>query len=138
MVEQMPKRCLETPQGIVWQKTRAYSPAVITRGGTTIWVAGHTGSSDETGRLLSGDFDAQVRQTFKNIEATLTKAGGSLRDIVSMTVFILDVRLGDRFVELRREIFQEDFPASALVTVSGFARPEIMVEVMSVAVVDPE
>ena len=56
--------------------------------------------------------------------------------MVTMTVFIKDPRLGDRFVELRREIFKERFPASALITVTGFARPEILVEVQGVAVID--
>lgn len=51
-----------------------------------------------------------------------------------MTVFISDVRLGDRFVEIRKEVFKECFPASALITVTGFARPGIMVEVQGIAV----
>jgi hypothetical protein len=43
---------------------------------------------------------------------------------------------GDRFVELRREIFNgEKFPASALITVSAFARPGALVEVQGIAVV---
>lgn len=85
---------------------------------------------------LAGNFEAQARQTFTNIEKTLKNAGGSLADIVSMTVFILDVRHGDRFVEVRRDIFKENFPVSALVTVAGFARPEIMIEIMPIDVVD--
>ena len=54
--------------------------------------------------------------------------------MVTMTVFINDPRNGDRFVELRKEIFGGDFPASALITVSGFARPGLLVEVQGVAV----
>jgi enamine deaminase RidA (YjgF/YER057c/UK114 family) len=106
----------------------------MTRGGTTLWLAGHTGTVDEIGAALS-KFDDQVRQTFKNIEATLKCAGGQLSDMVTMTVYILDVRHGDRFVELRREILTKDFPASALVTVAGFARPEIQIEITPVAVI---
>jgi enamine deaminase RidA (YjgF/YER057c/UK114 family) len=52
-----------------------------------------------------------------------------------MTVFINDVRLGDRFVEIRKEVFKECFPGSALITVTGFARPGVMVEVQGIAVV---
>jgi len=51
-----------------------------------------------------------------------------------MTVFITDARLGDRFVELRKEIFGDDFPASALISVAGLARPGLLVEVQGVAV----
>ena len=52
-----------------------------------------------------------------------------------MTVFITDARFGDRFTELRKEIFRDDFPASALITIRGLARPEMLVEVQGMAVV---
>lgn len=110
---------------------RAYSRAVITTGGKTIWLAGQTASGS------SADFDAQVREVFAKLDQTIQGAGGNgLHDIVTMTVFIKDPRHGDRFVQLRKEIFQRDFPASALITVSAFARPEILVEVQGVAVID--
>ncbi|MNC99633.1 hypothetical protein D3C83_179880 [compost metagenome] len=52
-----------------------------------------------------------------------------------MTVFINDARLGDQFVKIRQETFKECFPASALITVSGFARPGLLLEVQGVAVI---
>lgn len=108
---------------------RAYSRAVITTGGRTIWLAGQTASG------ASADFDAQVREVFARLDQTIQGAGGrGLHDMVTMTVFIKDARHGDRFVELRKEIFRKDFPASALITVSGFARPGILVEVQGIAV----
>jgi enamine deaminase RidA (YjgF/YER057c/UK114 family) len=119
-----------------WQQNRAFSPAVITTGGRTIWVAGHTGQADDAGKSLAGDFEAQARQTFRNIERTLAECGAKLSDLVTMTVFISDPRHGDRFTELRREIFGKDFPASALITVRGFAQPSMMIEIQSVAVTD--
>jgi enamine deaminase RidA (YjgF/YER057c/UK114 family) len=120
-----------------WQKERSFSPAVVTaRTGRTIWVAGHGGLFDEQHRMLKGDFDAQVRQAFANIAATLKEVEATLADIVSMTVYIGDTRHGDRFVEIRKEYFPTDFPASTLVTVTGFAKPEMMVEITPVAVVD--
>ncbi|MGQ0525394.1 MAG: RidA family protein [Betaproteobacteria bacterium] len=110
---------------------RAYSRAVITAGGRTIWLAGQTASGS------TSDFDAQVREIFAKLDETIRGAGGAgLHDMVTMTVFIKDARYGDRFVELRKEIFQRDFPASALITVAGFARPEILIEVQGVAVSD--
>ena len=119
-----------------WQKKRAFSPLVISQGGTMLFVAGHTGQATPEGKSNAGDFDAQVRQTFKNIEATLKEGGGTLKDIVTMTVFIIDARWSTRFTELRTEIFGgKDFPASALITVAGFADPAMMVEVQSIAVV---
>jgi enamine deaminase RidA (YjgF/YER057c/UK114 family) len=118
-----------------WQQKRAFSPAVITEGaGRIVWVAGHTGHTDETGRSLAGDFDAQCRQTFRNIEKTLGEAGAKLADMVTMTVFLSDVRHTTRMTELRTEIFGKDFPASAAITVTGFAVPEAMIEIQGIAV----
>ncbi len=119
-----------------WQKkNRAFSPAVVTSGGSTIWLAGHGAIRDDAGNSLAGDFTAQAHQSFKNLAATLEEAGGSLKDIVTMTVYIIDVRFGDEFINIRREYF-DDFPASAMITVAGFAQPEMMVEIQGIAVID--
>jgi enamine deaminase RidA (YjgF/YER057c/UK114 family) len=118
-----------------WQQRRAFSPAVITEGSArTIWVAGHTGQVDDAGKSLAGDFEAQCRQTFRNIERTLADAGAKLADIVTMTVFLIDARYTTRMTEIRTEIFGADFPASAAITAAGFADPAIMVEIQAVAV----
>lgn len=120
-----------------WQQKRAFSPAVITSGaGRTIWIAGHTGQVDDAGKSLAGDFDAQCRQTFRNIEKTLAEAKCSLKDVVTMTVFLIDSRYTTRMTELRNEIFGKDFPASAAITVAGFALPDIMIEIQGIAVAE--
>ena len=78
-----------------WQQQRAFSPAVATKGGRTIWAAGH-GGIHGADRPLDGDFDAQTRQCFRNLGETLARAGGGIQNIVTMTVFIIDARYGDR------------------------------------------
>jgi enamine deaminase RidA (YjgF/YER057c/UK114 family) len=118
-----------------WQQTRAFSPAVVTEAaGRMIFIAGHTGQIDDAGKSLAADFDAQFRQTFRNIEKTLAEAGGTLRDMVTMTVFLSDARYTTRMTELRGELFGKDFPASAAITAQGFAQPEVMIEVQGIAV----
>jgi enamine deaminase RidA (YjgF/YER057c/UK114 family) len=80
-----------------WEVSRAFSPAVITEGGSKIiWLAGHVGHFDDSGGSLAGNFDAQCRQTFRNLERTLAEAGGKLSDIVTMTVFMIDARYSKR------------------------------------------
>ena len=116
-------------------QARAYSQAVITEGGRIVWLAGQVGAADASGRSLGGDFDGQVREVFSRLRQTLEEAGGTLADMVTMTVFITDARLGDRFTQLRKGIFGDNFPASALITVAGLARPELLVEVQGVAVI---
>jgi 2-iminobutanoate/2-iminopropanoate deaminase len=118
-----------------WQQQRAYSPAVITRGADRIiWLAGQGGHVDDDGKSLAGNFEAQCRQTFRNIEKTLAEAGAKLSDMVTMTVFLLDARHTTRMTEIRREIFGSDFAASAAITVAGFAVPDMMIEIQGVAV----
>jgi enamine deaminase RidA (YjgF/YER057c/UK114 family) len=121
-----------------WQEDRSFSPAVATRGGRTVWLAGVGMWRDGEGNSLAGDFEAQVHASFAGIGENLARAGGKLQDIVTMTVFILDVRHGDRFVEIRKAYFPDGFPGSALITVAGFAKPEMMVEIQAIAVVGDE
>jgi 2-iminobutanoate/2-iminopropanoate deaminase len=118
------------------QKARAFSPAVITEGGRTVWLAGQTTLSDETGANIAGNFEAQARAIFKLMDKTLQRAGGSLKNLVTMTVFITDVRNGDRFVEIRKEMFPDgNYPGSALITVTGLARPGMLIEIQGTGVI---
>jgi enamine deaminase RidA (YjgF/YER057c/UK114 family) len=124
-------------QGNERQRERAYSPAVKVAGGTTIYLAGFGAFQDDAGKSYADDFDGQVRLSFERIRQTLEKAGGRLHDIVTMTVFITDMANGTRFTQLRKEFFEEGhFPASALIGIKELARPEMMVEIQAVAVID--
>jgi enamine deaminase RidA (YjgF/YER057c/UK114 family) len=112
-----------------------YSQAVITQGGRTVWLAGMTGAADASGKSLAGDFDAQVRTTFATIEGVLKEAGGSLSDLVTMTVFLTDARNHPRMTAIRREILGKDFPGSASISISHLANPNALLEIQAVAVI---
>ena len=123
-------------EGDAYQKERGFSPAVVTRGGRIIWLAGQTATSDLNGKSLLGDFQGQARTVLALIDRTLKRNGGSLENLVTMTVFINDPRHGDEFVKLRREMFPDGkFPASTMITVSDFAQPGMLIEIQGVAVV---
>jgi 2-iminobutanoate/2-iminopropanoate deaminase len=108
---------------------RAFSRAVVTEGGKTVWLGGQTGSPNL-------DFEGQAREAFAELDKTIKAVGGGgVKDMVTMTVFIGDVRLGDRLTEIRKEIFKDCFPGSALITVSGFARPGILIEIQGTAII---
>jgi enamine deaminase RidA (YjgF/YER057c/UK114 family) len=116
---------------------RGYSEAVITEGGRMVWLAGQTATLDDNGKSLASDFDGQVRQLFRNLDRTLQKAGGRLGDMVQMTVFITDtdVRYGDRLTQIRREVFGDNFPGSALITITALAVPDAKIEIQGYAVI---
>jgi enamine deaminase RidA (YjgF/YER057c/UK114 family) len=130
-------RRIEHLEGTEFQKSRAFSPAVVTSGGRTVWLAGQTATKNLDGEAIDYDFDAQARTVFALIDRTLRRVGGSVADLVTMTVFINDPRYGDRLTELRNEIFPDGkYPGSALITVAHFARPGILIEIQAIAVVD--
>ena len=116
-------------------QTRAYSLAVVTEGGRIVWLAGQTATAGDDGASLAGDFEAQARQTFRLLGRTMERAGGRLSDMVQMTVFVTDARYGDRLTQIRREIFGDNFPGSALITISALANPAAMIEIQGFAVV---
>ena len=118
------------------EEERAYSPAIKVNGGTTIYLAGVGATTDENGKSLGGDFEAQVRASFERIRSTLARSGGTLDDIVTMTVFIKDMQYGTHFTQIRREYFSRGYPCSALIGIDSLARPEMMVEIQAIAVVD--
>ena len=110
-------------------QARAYSRAVTTEGGKTLWLAGETGTP-------TANFDTQVKEIFAALDKTIKANGGSgLADMVSMTVFITDTRLGDHFTELRKTMFKGCYPASALITVAGLAQPGLLIEIQGMAIV---
>lgn len=116
--------------------SRSYSPAIVTRGGRTVYLAGQTALQDLEGRSLANDFDGQARTIFALLDRTLREVGATLKNMVTMTVFINDPRHGDRFVEIRKDFFDiGHYPCSALITVSNFARPGMLIEIQGIAVV---
>jgi 2-iminobutanoate/2-iminopropanoate deaminase len=123
-------------EGDAYQKARAFSPAVITRGGRIIWLAGQTATQDLNGKSLLGDFQGQARTVFQLMDRTLKRDNASLKNVVNMTVFINDPRNGDQLVKLRQEFFPDGkYPASTMITVSNFAQPGMMIEIEGIAVV---
>lgn len=117
-------------------KGRSYSPAVVTDGGRIVWLAGETAITDLTGKDIKGDFEAQTRTIFALLDQTLKRAGGSLKDIVSMTTYLTDPRNGATYSKVRGEMFPDKkYPASAQITISNLAVPGMQIEIHAVAVI---
>ena len=115
---------------------RAYSLSVSARGGKAIYLAGQLNTADINNKPLPGDFDDQARAAFQRIQKTLEAAGGNLSDIVSMTVFITDVRNGEHFADIRKEFFAPGkYPASALIAIRNLGVPGALIEIQAIAVV---
>ena len=102
-----------------------YSQAV--RIGDIVYMSGQIGLDPTTGMLVDG-VEAQSHQVFLNMRAVAEAAGGTLDDVVKLTVFVVD--LGDfaKINEIMQSYFKSPFPARSTVEVAGLPR-EASVEV---------
>lgn len=126
-----PQRFTDVP-GLGSSTRFGYAHAV--RAGEVVFLAGQMGL-DTDYQVVSPDFDAQARQTFTNIGHALAAAGAELRHLVSMTVYLTDMRHSERFFKIRDEMTGGLPVASTTVAVSGLPLPGLLVEVQATAVV---
>ncbi len=113
----------------------AFSAGVEAPAGRTVYVSGQVAMDAEGAVVGEGDAKAQTEKVLENVSVVLEEAGGSLDDIVKVTVFITDMGMYDEVHEVRRRYFGEPYPASSMVEVSALIDPRLLVEVEAVAVI---
>lgn len=117
-------------------KKAGFTPGVVTQGGKIVWISGQIGLHDEQGRSMAGDFEGQARVIFRAIDAVARRAGGSIKDVVNITVYLTDPRLLEPLQPIRREFWPDGkFPASTTITVHSLPRVGMMLEISAVAVI---
>jgi 2-iminobutanoate/2-iminopropanoate deaminase len=104
------------------------------RVGNTVYMAGALGV-DADGKY-SPDIRVQTRRAFETLSAVMQEAGGSLKDIVKVTVYITDMRFREGYGEVRAEFLPGDAPASTLVQIVALADPSALIEIEAIAVLD--
>ena len=100
--------------------------------GDTVYIAGLT-ARDEQLEVTGGDEHAQSQVIFRRMAHLMEAAGGSLRDIVKLNIYLTRITHREAFWRARREFFDGAFPVATLVEVSALAEPEILVEIEAVA-----
>ena len=104
------------------------------RAGDLLFISGQVARPLEGGKTLVGDKEyEQAKQIFTRIKLICEAAGGSLQDVVKMTIFLVNIRNNTEVWRARREFFTGDFPASTLVEVRSLAGPETLVEIEAIA-----
>ena len=96
-----------------------YSQAI--RAGDTVYLSGQVGLDPATGILREGT-EAQTRQVFANLKAVVEAAGGSLDDIVKLTVLLADLADFVKMNEIMTAYFKPPYPARATYQVAGLPR----------------
>lgn len=97
-----------------------YSQAV--RAGDTVYISGQIPLDPQSMELVGGDFRAQVEQVLTNIEAVAGAAGGTLCQLVKLTVYLTDLSRFDTVNEVLEEYFLEPYPARAAVGVASLPK----------------
>ena len=104
------------------------------RAGDTLYISGQVARPFEGGTGLVGkDEYEQSKQIFARIERIIKAAGGTMDNLVKMTIYVVDITKNTEVWRARREFFTGDFPASTLVEVRALAKPEVLVEIEAVA-----
>jgi len=102
------------------QAIGTYSQAVNHKG--LVFISGQIPLIPETMELITGDIETQIRRVFENLSAICTAAGGSLDDIVKLTVFLTDMGNFPQVNAIMEQYFSAPFPARAAVEVSGLPK----------------
>jgi enamine deaminase RidA (YjgF/YER057c/UK114 family) len=111
-----------------------YSHVVSIPSGRLVWTSGQVPMGADRKVLAVGDWEAQTRVVFENVGTALRAAGAEWRDVVKLTLFVVDVSaletiraVRDEFVDTARA------PTSSLVRVAGLFHPDVLIEVEAVA-----
>ena len=96
------------------------------------YVAGMIARGDD-GKIVAGGEYEQAKAIFTKIRNRLEAAGGTMADVVKVTIFVTDIAKREEVWRARREFFTGDFPASTLVQVAALAEPPVKVEIEAVA-----
>ncbi|RWM29964.1 RidA family protein [Mesorhizobium sp.] len=116
-----------TPQSIKPPFARYSHGVEIPAGKRIVLCSGQLGISPDD--AVPEDAGAQTELCFKNIAAILSEAGLTLNDVVRINAFVTDRAHLQAYMDVRNRLFSDPAPASTLMIVSGFARPEFKVEV---------
>ena len=93
------------------------------------YIAGMTARGSEA----AGDEYAQAKAIFAKIRHLVEAAGGTMADVMKVTIFVTDISKREEVWRARREVFTGNFPASTLVQVAALADPSLKVEIEAVA-----
>ncbi|MGH2380244.1 MAG: RidA family protein [Candidatus Limnocylindria bacterium] len=120
---------------VIYAPTGQFTQAIKVIGGTLVFVSGLVGyEADMT--IAKGDIVRQAEVAFENLRKVMEAAGGSMGDIVKVTIY-----MGEDFTQRREELrevrsryFADHFPVSTLIQVAGFASHDYLFEIEAVAV----
>ena len=116
----------------------SYTHVIVATGSRLVFVAGQE-PEDEQGNLVGpGDLAAQAFQVFANVGRALAAAGARPEQVAKITIFVVSYRPGylPAIEDGRVALFGDHKPADTLVGVEALSRPEYLIEVEAIAIID--
>lgn len=107
-----------------------YSQAVCVNG--WLFVSGQIPVDPTTGEIVEGDFKTKARRVLENVKSIIDASGGSLKDVVKVTVFLKDIAMFQEFNTIYAEYFKDSLPARSAVGVANLPR-NVDIEVEAIA-----
>ena len=99
----------------------------------TLYMSGFTSRANDGENILGNDEYEQAKVIFGKMKALCEAAGGTIDDVVTMTIYVTNMKNNHLVWKARREFFTGDFPACALIEIKGLAKPEILLEIQGEA-----
>jgi enamine deaminase RidA (YjgF/YER057c/UK114 family) len=113
-----------------------FSPAVaIEARGVLVFISAMTARRPDGTVAGVGDVEAQARQVCENLKEALTAAGGTMKDVCRVDVYLRSMGDRERVNNVRREFFGTPPPASSVIEVARLASPEFLVEISAIALI---
>ena len=97
-----------------------YSQAL--KAGNTCYLSGQIALDPATQQMVAGGIDAEIVQVFENLKAVAAACGGSLGDIVKVTIYLLDLGNFARVNQTMARYFAQPYPARAAIGVASLPR----------------
>ena len=118
------------------QLGRPFHHGVVEPAGRVLHMTGQVAWDKDTNVIGKGDCEIQARQCFDNAEHILRAFGGTLDDIVSLTVFYVNAADMPAIQKVRAEKLRlEHGPVSILIQAAGLITPDLLVEIIPIAVI---
>jgi 2-iminobutanoate/2-iminopropanoate deaminase len=134
----MPKKHIN-PDSLFPSLGFGFSQIVSASGKTTIHISGQTAWDSNKQIVGRGDLAAQARQALRNVQMAIEAAGGTLADIASLRIYVVDYRReqAEAIAGALREFFPEEkCPASTWLGVSALAVPDFLIEIEATGVLE--
>ncbi|MHB8599375.1 MAG: RidA family protein [Ktedonobacteraceae bacterium] len=120
-------------------RPRGFSHGVLVNGGRFLFLAGQTASDTEGQIVAPGNLVAQYEQVLRNLQTVVEAAGGTIQDIVKITIFVSD---RDSYLaqlkalgNVHKAFFGTYYPATALLEISRFYQDDALIEIEGIAVI---